>query len=355
MREIDEWLKGLGLGQYAALFAENDVDLEVLPHLTDQELKELGVSLGHRKKLQLAITALSDQAPSEAAPDVAAVPASTPTAASTEAERRQLTVMFCDLVGSTALSVRLDPEDLRDVMRRYQDAVAGAVTRYDGHIAKYLGDGVLACFGWPRAHEDQAKRAVRGGLDALRALQALLIDDGSHMAARAGIATGRVVVGDLVGEVGREAEAITGEAPNLAARLRQVARLGQVVIGATTRRPLGQAFDLEDLGRHHLKGFAAPVPAWRVSGVRAWARLAQDGEAAIPAAIDDCRWAMAVAERQQSRTLQLRAAVDLARLWRDRGRRREARELLAPTYAWFTEGFDTPDQRESKSLLAELG
>jgi class 3 adenylate cyclase len=172
--------------------------------------------------------------------------------------------MFVDLVGSTALSSRLDPEDLREVMRRYQDAVAGAVTRYGGHVAKYLGDGVLAYFGWPRAHEDQAERAVRAGLDAVAVVSGLKLDGDIELNARAGIATGEVVIGDLVGEAG----AVSGETPNLAARLQEVAEAGQVVIGAATRQLIAGAFELDGLGARALKGFAETIPVWRVVGER---------------------------------------------------------------------------------------
>lgn len=158
------------------------------------------------------------------------------------------------------------PEDLRDVMRRYQDAVAGAVTRYGGHIAKYLGDGVLTCFGWPQAYEDQAERAVRAGLDAITGVAKLTIHNNSALQARIGIATGIVVVGDLVGESGREAKAVTGQTPNLAARLQSLAKPGDVVVSENTRRVIGSMFEWESLGAHDLKGFSEPVPAWRVAG-----------------------------------------------------------------------------------------
>lgn len=165
MSDVRQWLEALELGKYADAFAENDIDFDVLTELADDDLKELGLSLGHRKKLLKATNSLGD------GPNVATASATAPQQpavenVSAEAERRQLTVMFCDLVGSTPLSQRLDPEDLRELMRHYQDAVAGAVTRYGGHIAKYLGDGVLAYFGWPQAYEDQAERAVRAGMDA---------------------------------------------------------------------------------------------------------------------------------------------------------------------------------------------
>ncbi len=258
-RDIDQWLDGLGLARYAGLFAENEIDLDILADLTEADFKDLGIPLGDRKRLLRAMASLSDGSGESSV----AAPGPTP---AVEAERRQLTVMFCDLVGSTALSQRLDPEDLREVMRRYQDAAAGAVTRYEGYVAKFLGDGVLAYFGWPQAHEDQAERAVRTGLDAVAAVAKLELDDNVALQARVGIATGQVVVGDLVGEAASEAEAVAGETPNLAARLQGIAAPGQVVIGALTRELIGGTFDLKDLGSHELKGFAEPVPAWCVLG-----------------------------------------------------------------------------------------
>ncbi len=232
---VGEWLLQLGLGNYADAFTENDVEFEELSELSDDDLSQLGLSLGHRRKFLKAVAELTAGAAQPETPtDIAeASPASTKRA---EAERRQLTVMFCDLVGSTELSTRLDPEDLREIMRRYQDAVAGAVTRYGGHVAKYLGDGMLAYFGWPQAHEDQAERAVRAGLDAVEAVSDVQVADKRALEARIGIATGQVVVGDLVGESDRDREAVSGETPNLAARLQGVAEPGQVVIGKATHR-----------------------------------------------------------------------------------------------------------------------
>ena len=260
MHKIAEWLERLGLGEYAETFARNRIDFEVLGRLTGDDLRDIGVAaVGDRRRLLDAIAALPGRDP-EPADD------GSPEARGNEAERRQLTVMFCDLVGSTALSQRLDPEDLREPMRRFQDAVAGAVSRYDGHVVKYLGDGVLAYFGWPQAHEDQADRAVRAGLDAVRDVAAVPGDAGDRLAARVGIASGQVVVGDLVGEAGRDAEAVTGETPNLAARLQQVADPGQVIVGDLTRRLIGQSFVVEDLGTRELKGFAEPVQVWRIRG-----------------------------------------------------------------------------------------
>jgi class 3 adenylate cyclase/energy-coupling factor transporter ATP-binding protein EcfA2 len=261
--DIRAWLEEIGLGEHATAFAENGIDRELLPHLTGEDLKELGMSkLGDRKKLSLAVDALEPSQPENSAEQE---PSGDDRQRQIAAERRQLTVMFCDLVGSTALSRVLDPEDLRDVMRRYQDAVAGAVTRYGGHVGKYLGDGVLAYFGWPQAYEDQAERAVRAGLDAVDAVRKVQAGADRVLAARVGIGTGQVVVGDLVGESGKDAEAVTGETPNLAARLQGLAAPGQVVIGEATRRLVGRTFVLDDIGRHDLKGFDTGVQAWAVS------------------------------------------------------------------------------------------
>ncbi|MCP4317989.1 MAG: AAA family ATPase [Hyphomicrobiales bacterium] len=261
VHDIGEWLEGLGLGKYAEAFVENGVDLRALPHLNEDDLKEMDVLLGHRRILLATIASLQDQERVQQGDESAFEPLSRG-----EAERRQLSVMFCDLVGSTELSRRLDPEDLREVMRHYQDAVAGSVTRYEGYVAKFLGDGVLAYFGWPRAHEDQAERAVRAGLDAVAAVARLKLDYNVVLKARVGIATGQVVVGDLIGEATKETEAVTGETPNLAARLQGLAKPDQVVIGSTTRLLIGETFDLKDLGPHDLKGFAQPVTTWHVLG-----------------------------------------------------------------------------------------
>jgi class 3 adenylate cyclase len=264
------WLRGLGLGQYEQAFRDNAVDAEVLRELTADDLKDLGVSLvGHRRKLLAAIAALRGGAASsipssraDPTPPVAPGPAST----AHEAERRQLTVMFVDLVGSTALSRRLDPEDMRALLRAYQDAVAGAVARYDGHVAKYMGDGVLAYFGWPKAHEDDAERAVRAGLAVAAGVPGAATAAGGPLAARIGIATGPVVVGDLVGSGEARERAVIGETPNLAARLQGLAEPGAVVVAESTRHLLGGLFALHDLGATRLKGFAEPVHAFTVAG-----------------------------------------------------------------------------------------
>jgi class 3 adenylate cyclase/predicted ATPase len=259
--DIGGWLRGLGLVQYEALFRANEIDADILPELTEVDLEKLGVPLGHRKRLLRAILALT------AAETSAAPSASTGTTPHDAAERRQLTVMFCDLVGSTALSVRFDPEELREEIRAYQNAVSGVVARYDGFVAKFMGDGVLAYFGYPRAHEDDAERAVRAGLEIAAAVTSLETRGTERLAVRIGIATGLVVVGDLVGEGPAREQAVVGETPNLAARLQALAEPGQIVLAGATRRLVGDLFRLTDLGRHIVKGFAEPVEAFAVEGV----------------------------------------------------------------------------------------
>ena len=260
--DVGGWLRGLGLGQYEAAFRENKIDGEVLPQLTAEDLKDIGVStVGDRRKMLTAIAELSRSTPSLAQPQPQAAER---IATSTEAERRQLTVMFCDLVGSTAMSARLDPEDMREIIRAYQDACSGAVARYDGFIAKFMGDGVLAYFGFPRAHEEDAERAVKAGLDIAAAIAKLDTRANETLKVRIGVATGIVVVGDLVGQGSAQEQAVVGETPNLAARLQALAEPGAVVIAGSTRRLLGGAFELKPLGHQTLKGFDWPVPAWTV-------------------------------------------------------------------------------------------
>jgi class 3 adenylate cyclase len=263
MLDVARWLTEQGLGRYAKVFAENGIDGDILPDLTDADLKELGLNLGDRKRLLKAIAAL-DAGPTQ--DRITPAESIATAAAPREAERRQLTVMFVDLVGSTALSAKLDPEDMSAVMRAYQERCAGAVRRWDGYIAKYMGDGVLAYFGWPQAHEDEAERAVRAGLAIMAALARLETAAGGPLVARVGIATGLVMVGELIGEGAAREEAVVGETPNLAARLQTLAAPGSVVISQATRRLLGGLFNLEDLGPKSLKGFAEPLAAWRVQG-----------------------------------------------------------------------------------------
>jgi class 3 adenylate cyclase len=258
--DIVVWLRGLGLGKYEAIFRENDIDEAVLPSLTHENLKELGVgSFGHRVKLLDAIAALRDNGSGKT---LSADPAPTSATPSAEdrAERRQVTVMFSDLVGSTALSARMDPEDLREVISAYQKTVAETVGHFGGFVAKYMGDGVLVYFGYPQAHEDDAERAMRTGLELVAAVGALKTQ--ASLQTRVGIATGLVVVGDLIGSGASQEQAIVGETPNLAARLQGIAEPNSVVIAESTRKLVGNLFELEDLGAQELKGVADQVRAW---------------------------------------------------------------------------------------------
>jgi class 3 adenylate cyclase/tetratricopeptide (TPR) repeat protein len=270
--DVASWLQQLGLAQYESAFRDNEVNGEILPALTAEDLIGLGVTLiGHRRKLLSAIAALSAAAPAlalTATPPSVAPPAPAPA----QAERRQLTVMFCDLVGSTALSTGMDPEDLRDVIASYQNRCSAAIRRYDGFVAKYMGDGILVYFGYPRAHEDEAERSARAGLDIVEAMAelnaAIPWPPGVELAVRIGIATGPVIVGDRIGEGTASETAVVGETPNLAARLQALAQPNQILVSAATRAMLGDHFDLKDLGAIELKGFAEPVPIWRVLSAR---------------------------------------------------------------------------------------
>ena len=260
MQPIAEWLEKLGLGQYAQRFAENGIDLSVLQDLTDQDLREVGVLLGHRRKILRAIAALAGR---PGTPQLKEEPVPKPQDA---AERRQLTVMFCDLVGSTALSARLDPEDLRGIIASYHRCCTELIERNGGFVAKYVGGGVLAYFGYPQAHEHDAERAVQAGLALVEGLPKLDTAACVPLQMRVGIATGLVVVGDLIGAGAAQEQAVVGETPNLAARLQALAEPGAVVIAASTRRLTGGLFDYRDLGTTALKGFAENVPAWQVLG-----------------------------------------------------------------------------------------
>jgi class 3 adenylate cyclase len=257
MQQITNWLEKLGLSEYAQRFAENRIDLSVLPHLTDQHLKELGVALGDRLKMLHAIGELTGA--SAAAPQSTTGEKPVP---QDIAERRQLTVMFCDLVGSSALSTKLDPEDLRAVIGAYHKCVAETVARFGGFVAKYMGDGVLVYFGYPRAHEDDAERAIRSGLALIEAVGKL----GSlePLQIRIGVGTGVVVVGDLLGSGEAQERGVVGETPNLAARLQAGAAPGTVAIDQTTRRLLGGLFEYRDLGGIEAKGFGSRVQAFEV-------------------------------------------------------------------------------------------
>ncbi|MET4091567.1 AAA family ATPase [Bradyrhizobium sp. S3.5.5] len=257
MQQIAEWLDTLGLGQYAQRFAENDIDPSVLRELTDNDLEKLGVSLGHRKKMLRAIAEISE---------TGRRPVRTPW---TSAERRQLTVMFADLVGSTALSTRLDPEDLREIIGAYHRCCAQQIEKFGGFVARYMGDGVLAYFGYPRADEDDAERAVGAGLALVAAVTGLDAGQGVRLRARIGIATGLVIVGDLIGDGPSQQCEVVGETANLASRLQALAEPDTVVIDGSTRRLIGGLFEYFALGSVSIKGFRDPVPVWRVIGASA--------------------------------------------------------------------------------------
>src|SRR3984957_17176362 len=254
--DVGEWLRSLGLSRYEEAFREAEIGPDVLPDLTDGDLEKLGVPLGDRKRLLKAIVSFGP------AQMVAEPRGPSPTPSSTDAaERRQLTVMFCDLVGSTAISTRLDPEDMREVIPAYQKCVSETVRRFGGFVAKYMGDGVLAYFGYPQAHEHDAERAVRAGLAIVEAAPKLQTVAGA-LHVRVGIATGIVVVGDLLGSGEAQERGVVGDTPNLAARLQGIAAPDSVVIAAGTRKLLGDLFELADLGPQDLKGIAGPTRAF---------------------------------------------------------------------------------------------
>jgi class 3 adenylate cyclase/predicted ATPase len=288
MSDIRAWLKAHDLDRYADAFEENEITLDLARDLADADLKDLGMAvMGHRKTLLRAIGALSMPPTATSAMDTATtIQTSAPpldTEGPREAERRQITVMFCDLVGSTALSERLDPEDLRDVMRAYQDATAGAIARFDGYIAQTLGDGLMVYFGFPVAHEDDAQRAMLAGLDILSAIErikpTLSREHGFEIAVRIGMHTGIVVAGEVGASDTRGDMAVVGETPNVAARVEALARENTIVVSARTHGLVGGLFDFEDLGAHDLKGVEEPVQLFRVIAARA---ADQDDTAAVP-------------------------------------------------------------------------
>ena len=274
VHDMDRWLEGLGLSAYRDAFRDNDVDAQTLPLLTADDLQEIGVkSVGHRRRLLEAIAKLGP------APPTADSDANTkrPQIASHRqaqarpafSERRQITVMFCDLVGSTELSTRLDPEDMHELLTAYRRCISETVTRSRGFIAHYVGDGVFAYFGYPTAHEQDAERALRAGLAIVRALGQFKPIAGTVPQVRIGIATGLVVVGN-VAEGGAAAKVdVTGETPNLAARIQGLARANELVVAESTRALVGDLFDCIELGRFELKGLPEPVPVWRVASERA--------------------------------------------------------------------------------------
>jgi class 3 adenylate cyclase len=264
--DIAGWLRGLGLERYEQAFRDNAIDDTILPKLTADDLKDIGVTVvGHRRRMLEAIAVLDagdDRVPSSAAESKIA-PAPVPKSATPamQAERRQLTVMFVDLVGSTALAHRLDPEEMGNVLRAYHEAVEKVVARFGGHIAKFMGDGVLVYFGYPQAHEDDAERALRAGLELTEDIGELRTQE--RLQARIGIATGLVVVGDLIGAGEAQERGVIGETPNLAARLQAIAEPGAVIIASSTRRLIGNLFECRDLGAVKVKGIVEPVQAWQ--------------------------------------------------------------------------------------------
>ncbi len=262
--DLAEWLGRHGLGQYAQTFAKNNIEYSVLPDLTENDLKKLGVSsLGHRKKLLRAIEALTaarqPTGTRTAVSNVTVVPPSL--VQPREAEFRQITVMFGDLVGSTQLSEKLDPEDLQKLIDAYRVECSTAITRYGGEVARYFGDGVMAFFGWPYAHEDDAARAIHAALEIVSGVSK--ISGPVTLTCRVGVCSGPVVVGEI-GDSGTWSMDAVGETPNIAARLQTLAAANTVLISESTRRLVSAAFDFQDLGLQELKGVTEPLHVYRV-------------------------------------------------------------------------------------------
>ncbi len=268
---IDTWLDGLGLGQYSEPFRTHDIDLRALPHLTEEDLREMQISLGHRRIILAAIEAFAQTVTAQS---VAGGQTHSPVRTDAEtpqtspAERRHLTVLFADLVGFTEMTNRFDPEEMRTLLQRYQDTVAGEVSRYGGYVAKYLGDGLLVFFGWPTAYEDHLYRAVKSALEAIKRVQQILGPDGRPLASRIGVASGPVVVGDFIGSNSFEEGAATGRVLNLAARIQAHADANTVVLPAETRQLIASAFEFSDLGPVELKGFDEVQPLVQVVAER---------------------------------------------------------------------------------------
>lgn len=255
--DVGTWLGELGLGQYEAIFRENQIEADLLPELADEHLKELGIPLGHRLRMLRAIRALGDV--SRAAPEQNLKDA---------AERRELTIMSCDLVGSTALTAQLDPEDMADLIRAFHGAVVAAVSRFNGHVAKWMGDGALVYFGYPRAHADDAERAVRAAIALIDAVARLRLDHHDALEVRIGISTGLVVIGELLGEGEARLRGLVGDTPDLAMRLQALAEPDTILVSESTRRLLGKAFALKPPERQAFKDMTSPVSAWRIVRAR---------------------------------------------------------------------------------------
>ena len=261
--DVRTWLSSLGLDQYETVFREHRIEPDVLPELTDQHLRDIGIPLGHRLRILRAVRQLTSDASGTARPVVALE-----APAQDGAERRHMTVMFCDLLGLTAMTSQLDPEDMADLIRAFQGVVATAVTRFDGHVARWVGDGATIYFGYPRAHEDDAQRAARAGLALLKAVAELRRERRAAIEMRIGVSTGLVVVGELIGEGEARERGVVGDTANLAARLRSLAEPGTIMVSQSTRQLLGNKFELKALGPQTVKGFNAPVAAWLILSER---------------------------------------------------------------------------------------
>ena len=246
--QVAAWLEKVGLPQYLKSFSDHGIDFDILSEITDRDLVTMGVVLGHRRRLLRSIAELDVPRPRLLAPKIDA-----------GAERRQLTIMFCDLVGSTALSQQFDPEEMREILQAYREAATAVIASYDGIVSRLVGDGILSYFGYPSAHEDDAERAVRAGLEITAAVQAIDVQPGLRLEVRIGIATGLVVVGDLIAKGASSRLEVIGETPNLAARMQAFAEPGTVIIASSTRRLLGNLFELRELGTRAIKGFNEPV------------------------------------------------------------------------------------------------
>ena len=263
MTSFVHWLTEIGLERYAAVFSDNNIDFDVIGSLNEADLRELGLAIGDRKRLFNAVVQLNTPSTADTIPTAPPSQAVTETARS-DGARRQLTVMCCDLVGSTALSEKLDPEELRSLLHNYRTVCGEVITRYEGFVARYVGDGILTYFGWPKAHEEDAERALRTALEIVQTVKSASSTE--SLSVRIGIATGAVVVGEQAG-VGDQSKLAIGSTPNLAARLQGLAASDQIVIASSTRRLVGNAFELSDLGEHELKGISEPVHAWQVVAV----------------------------------------------------------------------------------------
>jgi class 3 adenylate cyclase len=319
MDDFADWLARHGLQQYAPVFAANDIDRSLVGELSEGDLEKLGLTLGHRRKLLLALK--SDGARAEQPAPAAGTAASQP--AAHDAERRQVTVLFCDLVGSTTIGRALDPEDLSDYIGRFREAASASIARYDGFVAKFMGDGVLAYFGYPHASEDSAEHAVRAAIALRDAMAGIPTPGGAPSRTRTGIATGMVVVGDIVGSGAAREHSIAGDTPNLAARLQSEADADAILISLATARLLAHRFDLADLGSRALKGFDAPVRVFKVQcEASAESRFAASRPSPIGAVIGrevelavlQARWQRAVAREGQAVIVTGEAGMGKSRL-----------------------------------------